>query len=48
MKVTERSKFPLEAVRKILTFKLGGIWHFWATDIDGRIADQSMKAEGID
>jgi len=48
LKVTERTIYRLAAAKKIPAFKVGGIWRFRATDIDGWIADQSKKAGGTD
>lgn len=48
LKVTERTIYRLAAAKKMPAFKVGGMWRFRATDIDGWIADQSKKAEDTD
>lgn len=45
LKVTERTIYRLAAAKKIPGFKVGGMWRFRQTDIDGWIAAQSEKPE---
>lgn len=46
LKVGKRTVYRLAAAKKIPAFKVGGIWRFSRTDIDGWIRQQSM--EGLD
>lgn len=43
LKVTERTIYRLAAAKKIPGFKVGGMWRFRKTDLDGWIAAQSEK-----
>lgn len=41
LKVGKRTVYRLAAAKKIPAFKVGGIWRFSRTDIDGWIKQQS-------
>jgi excisionase family DNA binding protein len=45
LKVGKRTVYRLAAAKKIPGFKVGGMWRFRQTDIDGWIAAQSEKPE---
>ena len=45
LKVGKRTVYRLAAAKKIPGFKVGGMWRFRQTDIDGWIAAQSDKPE---
>lgn len=43
LKVTERTMYRLDALKKIPEFRVGGIWRFSRVDLKGWIKEQARK-----